>query len=60
MIGTGGPMTTVFDYEETMTHEEILLRFLKIMGRDMTPEEKNKFFLPEPPAVVAERTQSPR
>jgi hypothetical protein len=38
-----------------MTAEEILLRFKKVMGRDMTPEEKHKFFLPEPPDVVAER-----
>ena len=48
-------MSTAFDHEEPMTAEEILLRFTKVMGRDMTPEEKHKFFLPEPPAVVAER-----
>jgi hypothetical protein len=46
---------TVFDHEEPMTPEEILLRFKKIMGRDMTPEEKHKFFLPGPPEVVASR-----
>jgi hypothetical protein len=39
-------MATAFDNEEPLTHEEILLRFKKIMGRDMTPEEKHKFFLP--------------
>jgi len=55
MIGTGGPMATAFDHEEPMTPEEILLRFKKIMGRDMTSEEKHKFFLPEPPEVVAAR-----
>jgi hypothetical protein len=48
-------MATAFDNEESMTHEEILLRFKKVMGRDMTHEEKHKFFLPEPPEVVAER-----
>jgi len=48
-------MSTAFDSEESMTHEEILLRFKKIMGRDMTLDEKHKFFLPEPPDVVAER-----
>jgi hypothetical protein len=45
MIGIGGPMATAFDDEESMTHEEILLRFKKIIGREMTPEEKHKFFL---------------
>jgi len=48
-------VSTAFDHEEPMTAEEILLRFKKVMGRDMTPEEKHKFFLPEPPDVVAER-----
>ena len=48
-------MTTAFDHEESMTHEEILLRFKKVMGRDMTPEEKHRFFLPDPPEVVAAR-----
>jgi hypothetical protein len=48
-------MSTAFDHEEPMTPEEILLRFKKVMGRDMTPEEKHKFFLPEPPDVVHER-----
>jgi hypothetical protein len=46
MIGTGGPMATAFDNEESMTHEEILLRFKKIIGREMTSEEKHRFFLP--------------
>lgn len=41
--------TTAFDNEESMTHEEIRHRFKNIMGRDMTPEEKHKFFLPETP-----------
>jgi hypothetical protein len=48
-------MATAFDNEEPMTPEEALLRFKKVMGREMTPEEKHKFFLPEPPEVVAER-----
>ena len=38
-------MATAFDNEEFLTSEEILLRFKKIFGRDMTPEEKHKFFL---------------
>jgi hypothetical protein len=32
------------DNEESLTHEEILLRFKKILGWKMTPEEKRKFF----------------
>jgi hypothetical protein len=55
MIGTGGFMATAFDDEEPMTPEDVLLRFKKIMGRDMTPEEKHKFFLPESPEGLAER-----
>ncbi len=48
-------MATAFDNEESMTPEEILFRFKKVMGRDMTLEERHKFFLPEPPDVVAAR-----
>lgn len=36
----------MFDPEETLTHEEVVLRFKKILGRDMTPEERYAFFLP--------------
>jgi hypothetical protein len=39
-------MATVFDDEESLTHEEVLHRFKKVIGRDMTPEEKRSFFLP--------------
>jgi hypothetical protein len=38
-------MATAFENEEPLTPEEILLRFRKIMGRDMTPDEKDRFFL---------------
>ena len=34
------------DPEESLTHEEILRRFKKVLGRDMSPEEKQRFFLP--------------
>jgi len=44
-----------FDYEDSLTPEEILLRFKKVMGREMTPEEKHRFFLVEPPEAVAAR-----
>jgi len=36
----------MFDPEESLTHEEILLRFKKVLGREMTPEEKHHFFVP--------------
>jgi hypothetical protein len=39
-------MATAFDNEESLTPEEVLLRFKKILGRDMTPAEKDAFFLP--------------
>jgi hypothetical protein len=43
-------MTAQSDPEESLTHEEIMLRFKKVLGRDMTPEERHRFFLPpEPP-----------
>jgi hypothetical protein len=45
MISTGGLMNTAFDNEEPMTPEEITHRFKKVMGREMTPEEKHSFFL---------------
>jgi hypothetical protein len=35
------------DYEEPLTPEEIVRRFKKVLGRDMTPEERHQFFLPE-------------
>jgi hypothetical protein len=44
-------MATAFDHEESMTPEEILLRFKKVLGREMTLEERYAFFLPpDPPA----------
>lgn len=36
----------MFALEENLSHEEILLRFKKVFGRDMTPEEKPFFLLP--------------
>jgi hypothetical protein len=50
-------MATPWDNEESLTPEEILLRFKKVIGRDMTPEEKHRFFLPETPQGTAERTK---
>jgi hypothetical protein len=42
-------MGTAYDNEESMTHEEILLRVKAIFRRDMTPEERRGFFLRESP-----------
>jgi hypothetical protein len=36
----------MLDLEESLTPEEIQLRFRKAFGRDMTPEEKHYFFQP--------------
>jgi hypothetical protein len=36
------------DPESTLTQEEILDRFRRLFGRDMTPPERRGFFLPEP------------
>jgi len=37
-------------WEVTMSPDEILMRFKKLFGRDMTAEERQIFFLtPEPP-----------
>jgi hypothetical protein len=49
-------MTTPWENEESLTPEEVLLRFKKVIGRDMTPEEKHRFFLPETPQGMAEGT----
>jgi len=37
----------VFDPEDTLTLEEIVSRFKRLFNRDMTPQEKRGFFLPE-------------
>jgi hypothetical protein len=42
-------MSLPFDHEESLTHEEIQLRFKKILGREMTADEKKSFFLPVDP-----------
>jgi hypothetical protein len=31
--------------EATMSHHEILMRFKKLFGREMTPKERQAFFL---------------
>jgi len=36
----------MFALEENLSDEEILIRFKKVFGRDMTPEEKPFFLSP--------------
>ena len=36
----------MFNAEDSLTHEEILLRFKKRFNRDMTVAERYAFFLP--------------
>jgi hypothetical protein len=36
----------MFDFKAIFTHEEILLRFKRLFGRDMTPQEMGSFFFP--------------
>jgi hypothetical protein len=36
----------MFNPEDSLTHEQILLRFKKLFKRDMTAAEKRAFFLP--------------
>jgi hypothetical protein len=32
--------------DATMSHHEIMVRFKKLFGREMTPKERQAFFLP--------------
>ena len=49
----------MFDPEDLLTHEEMLLRFKKVLGRDMTAEEKHRFFLqPEFPPSPTTPTEN--
>jgi len=42
-------MPEAFENEDSLTAEQVLIRFKKIMGRNMTPEEKRHFILPPDP-----------
>jgi hypothetical protein len=33
--------------QEMMSHQEVIQRFKKVFGRDMTPSERKSFFLPQ-------------
>jgi hypothetical protein len=36
---------SIYERGATMSHEEIVRRFRKVFGREMTPSERNTFFL---------------
>jgi hypothetical protein len=40
----------VFVALATMSHQEIIERFKKVFGREMTPAERRSFFLDSPPS----------
>jgi hypothetical protein len=40
-------------YPDMLTHHQIINRFKKLFGRDMTPKERDIFFLPDE-AISAE------
>ena len=40
------PEESILKEAEMMSHEEIIKRFRRVLGRDMTPKERNAFFLP--------------
>jgi hypothetical protein len=37
---------SIYEQVATMSHEEIVRRFKKVFGREMTSSERNSFFLP--------------
>jgi hypothetical protein len=46
--------------EATMSHHEIMVRFKKLFGREMTPKERQNFFLPHDSAATEENPVVPR
>jgi hypothetical protein len=43
--------------EATLTHQQILQRFKQLFGRDMTPKERQAFFLLDDPSDTASKEQ---
>ena len=44
--------------QATMPHQEILKRFKKIFGRNMTCQERKAFFLPHEPSLPEEENSA--
>jgi len=36
----------MLEADDSLTHEQVLERFRRVFGRDMTPEEQPQFFIP--------------
>jgi hypothetical protein len=52
-----GSADSIDEQVATMSHEEIIRRFKKLFGREMTSAERNSFFLPNqrtPPPSATE------
>ena len=43
---------SIHEQVATMSHEEIVRRFKKLFGREMTSAERNNFFLPNQEAPL--------
>jgi hypothetical protein len=46
-----------YDATAMMTHEDIMNRFQRLFGREMTPAERREFFLPRWYAPTQEKEQ---
>lgn len=42
---------SIYEQVAMMSHEEIVQRFKKVFGREMTAAERNSFFLPNQEAI---------
>jgi len=38
---------SICEHGAMMSHDDIVRRFKKVFGREMTPPERNSFFLPD-------------
>lgn len=47
----------VFAQDGMMSHQEIVERFKKVFGREMTPAERHSFFLDHVPSPEKETTE---
>jgi len=56
MLKTMGKPGEEQSYPDLMTHLQILQRFKKLFGREMTPKERNIFFLPDAAKLAEEAT----
>jgi hypothetical protein len=50
---------SIYERVATMSHEEIVRRFKKVFGREMTPDERDSFFLPNQQATPPSAKKCP-